>query len=272
LFYDSSMQIQDLRLKVCTSVSDGRSDECLLLYADNAHSNPAVVFIHGFNRLGAWDLLYSAQRLLQSGYSVILPSQPGFGGTSGPSDYCGPNTVSRIHKQLTEMLLQNELLNPLRIGLWGVSRGALVAALLIERAPHLFSCAILQSGAYDFEQDAKWKSQHRPDIFRNIQIEVQRSRTAYQDRSPGRRLQAIFSPILIIHGGQDETTPCWQAENFAAKLQKLHKDVELKIIPGAGHQLVGAEHFAQNILPFLNRTLKAQPVNTGDSDPRAKAA
>ncbi|HET8574799.1 MAG TPA: alpha/beta fold hydrolase [Candidatus Paceibacterota bacterium] len=216
-------------------------------------SNGTVVYIHGFCNFGAWDMLFMAQHLVRQGYNVILPSQCGFGYSNGPRDYYGPKTISGIVDGLKEVIEEKEL-NSHRIAVYGLSRGASVAALLAMRHPHFFKAAIFQAGAYDLRKYYEWNGKDEG-INKNIEKEAGLSDEAFRERSAIFEAEKISCPVLILHGAEDDNIPPSLAVEFAEKLKKFGKDCTLHLVPGGGHQISGPELRREHMFPFLEEKL-----------------
>ncbi|MCP4421850.1 MAG: alpha/beta fold hydrolase [Chloroflexi bacterium] len=63
-------------------------------------------------------------------------------------------------------------------------------------------------------------------------------------------------PFLLIHGAADHSIPPRQSELFAEMLQEAGVDVELLIVPNAGHeQVINSEQSMQTVSTFLEQIL-----------------
>ncbi len=58
------------------------------------------------------------------GYVAAAVSQPGYGNSTGPPDFCGPVTQSAALDAIG-FLRRQAFVNPNKIGLYGYSRGAI---------------------------------------------------------------------------------------------------------------------------------------------------
>ncbi len=247
--------IEDISIKRITLKDDDLEQEGLLLtpVSVKAGPYPLIVFLHGFNRFGAWELIFPAQRLLKEGFAVLLPSQLGFGGSKGTRDYCGPKTVEMIASLMKEVSAFDGI-DASRIGMWGISRGATVTALLAVRHPELLKAAIVQAGTYDFAKEATRDSKPK-DIVENIVHETGGTPDAYQDRTSVTDMESLACPLRIIHGELDETTSPEQAHLLGERLTVLGKAHDLILVPNAGHHLSGPLHTKGRILPFFKEKL-----------------
>jgi len=199
--------------------------EAIFVSQKEPDGSSLIVLVHGFNRFGAWELLWQAQRLVKLGYSVLIPSQPGFGGSLGKPDYCGPDTISRIGNILLDFEKNTNYVFPKKV-IWGASRGALVAYSLLVQYPKMFDGGVLQAGIYDLRSDYEWKSKH-PEIKANIEDETGATEESFQQRNPLQETSRIQSPLLLMHGLDDSNVSYEQTEILGQRLEKFGKKFEL---------------------------------------------
>src|SRR5712671_56756 len=114
---------------------------------------PAVLFIHGHqetqrNGGEAYVLTGRLGIMARRGYVAAAVSQPGYGNSSGPPDYCGPFTQQATLVAI-DFLRRRPFVNPNKVALFGYSRGAIVAAMVATLDPRL-AAVVLGTGAYDF--------------------------------------------------------------------------------------------------------------------------
>jgi dipeptidyl aminopeptidase/acylaminoacyl peptidase len=82
------------------------------------------------------------------GYVAAALSQPGYGDSDGPPDYCGPFTQDATMVAV-DFLRRLPFVDSKRVALYGYSRGAIVASMVATRDPRL-AAVVLGAGAYDF--------------------------------------------------------------------------------------------------------------------------
>ena len=216
---------------------------------------PAVLLIHGhqeqiknggeaFVRTGRLGII--ARR----GYVTAAVSQPGYGNSDGPPDYCGPFTQDSVLVAL-DFLRKQPFVNPNKVALYGYSRGAIVASMVATRDPKL-AAVVLGAGAYDF---FTWYPTPMRGIDANIRLEAGTSPAAFRARSAIYHVDKIKAPVLLLHGAQDERIPVRQAEAFFEKLRGNGIVVKMKIFPSAGHGILIDEQYSE-IYPFLEEFLR----------------
>src|SRR3984893_16066679 len=81
------------------------------------------------------------------GIVAACVSIPGYGKSSGPSRFVGPQAVAAAHRAVDLMAARPDV-DRERIAVWGLSDGAVAAGLLMDSDPRL-RAVILQSGFYD---------------------------------------------------------------------------------------------------------------------------
>lgn len=184
----------------------GGTQEMLVLPSSRAHA-PTVVFIHGHNA-SAWHVSFLATVLHREGFTAVLPSMRGYGFSKGDPDFCGPLTVGGIEYALEHSISPEQREHG--VYLWGVSRGATVAAQLLTRST-MFSKGVLQSGVYDMEWEYAWEH-IIPGIKDNIEKETDgASQEALRARSAVVGARTITADVLLLHGEKDENISVAQA-------------------------------------------------------------
>jgi dipeptidyl aminopeptidase/acylaminoacyl peptidase len=199
---------------------------------------PAVFFLHGHQepgpgRIGArafvnWGVLDDYARM---GVIAVAISQPGYGESTGNPDFCGPKSQTAV-KAVIDRFRRMKSVDSNRLGLEGISRGAVVAAMVATRES--VSALVLISGVYDFDRlsrDSYWP------LIADFRQETNSSKSVMLDRSALDHVKQIRAPTLILAGAKDPYAPAKQANEFAAALRLSNIAVELKIFPNAGHSI-----------------------------------
>lgn len=216
---------------------------------------PAVLFIHGHQeqiRNGGEAYVRTGRLgiLARHGYLAASISQPGYGNSDGPPDYCGPFTQDAVLTAIG-FLRNHPSVDPNKIALFGYSRGAIVASMVATRDPKI-AAVVLGAGAYDF---FTWYPTPMRGIDANIRLEAGTSEEAFRARSAIYHVEKIKAPALLLHGAADERISVRQAEVFAEKLKANGVAVKLKIFPNAGHSIPVDEQYRE-IFPFLEQFLR----------------
>lgn len=215
----------------------------------------AVLFIHGHQeqvRDGGESYVKVGHlgRMASRGYVAAAISQPGYGNSSGPPDFCGPFTQEAVLVAI-DFLRKQTFIKPDKLALFGYSRGAIVASMVATRDQRL-GAVVLGAGAYDF---FKWYPTPLPGIDTLIRMEAGTSAEAFKARSSIYHVEKIKTPVLLLHGARDERVPVRQAEAFAEKLKANGIVFKMKIFPNAGHSIPIDVQYRE-IYPFLEEFLR----------------
>jgi dipeptidyl aminopeptidase/acylaminoacyl peptidase len=219
---------------------------------------PAILFIHGHQigeRPGARDMADKGAlaRYAHDGVVAVAVSQPGYGESDGPPDYCGPATQDAALAVLGEMRTWGFVRRD-KIAVYGVSRGAVVAGMVAARDPGL-AAVVLVSGFYDLEQAyGLWRSREgtEPEIFGmagNVEREAGTSAEAFRARSAALHAAEIHAPVLILNGADDPRIDASAVEAFGKAI-----GARTVIFPATGHQ-IGFDARNAEIRPFLQARL-----------------
>lgn len=215
---------------------------------------PAILFIHGhqeqvknggeeYVRVGRLGIMASR------GYVAAAVSQPGYGNSDGPPDFCGPFTQEAVLIAL-DFLRRQPFVRPDKVALSGYSRGAIVASMVATRDQTL-AAVVLGAGIYDF---FKLYPTGIRGIDANIRNEAGTSDEAFRARSAAYHVEKINAPILMLHGAHDDRAPVQHAADFAETLKANGVRVRFKIFP-AGHSIPVGEQYSE-IYPFLREFLR----------------
>lgn len=210
--------------------------------------HPGLILVHGTGA-SAGSLAWLAADAAAHGYAGLAVSQPGWGGSAGPLDFAGPATWQALLDALA-WLQMHPRVDPGRIALWGVSRGAIAAAMAAVHTRDL-RALVLQSGAYDL---TALGVDFRARVAREIAPAAGGGvEGALAERSACHRARDVHSPVLLVHGARDEVLPASQSEQLYRRLRDLGKRAELVILPGQGHFLPPGPLWEGTIYPFLAR-------------------
>ncbi|MDI7863955.1 prolyl oligopeptidase family serine peptidase [Rhizobiaceae bacterium n13] len=220
--------------------------------------NGAILFVHGFQR----GLLLGGKEAVDSGtltrfssrfnITAAAISQPGFGASDGPFDFCGPITQQAISAAI-QFMQHNSFMDLNRFALFGNSRGAVASAMVATKIPDL-GALILMSGVYDLKAAYQLSS---AGIRQAIETEAGLSDKAFADRSALLHASKIRAETLILHGTRDDRAPFDQANKLAAELSKVGTAVTLRTFD-CGHR-IPQEQTAPALRDFLERIFAAKP-------------
>ncbi len=217
---------------------------------------PALLFVHGHQfgeRIGWVEFEENGclARMTGRGFVAAAVSQPGYGASDGPPDFCGPLSQDAVICAL-DHLRALAFVRPDKVGLYGFSRGAIVSGMVAARAPWL-AAVTLSAGIYDLEEALPRIGV--PDLLESIEAEAGHSPEAFRARSALLHAGKIASPLLLMHGGRDDRSGPAQAERLGREAAARGIPVRLKIFEEADHFLSLAAQYGE-MDPFFERHLR----------------
>jgi pimeloyl-ACP methyl ester carboxylesterase len=157
---------------------------------------PTVVLLHGHQqppRSGGKDFVNWGvlDRFAERGYLAVAVSQPGYGNSTGLADFCGPFT-QRAVQGVIEKLRADGYVDPNKILIEGISRGALVAGLIAAHNPSIAG-VVLISGLYNLPKFlAEANSDEAKKVANSIREETGGGESALAERSVLRFVKNIL--------------------------------------------------------------------------------
>jgi acetyl esterase/lipase len=219
---------------------------------------PAVVSIYGGTLYGAepppfartnWPFpVFSGQLLAASGYAVIYPSVPvGSGADADVIEELASYAVAAI-----DALAAQQIIDPAKVGIMGQSFGGFSTAAVISARSDRFQAAVSMAGAYDWlygyanpSLTDLFSGDGRRDLAASRIVETGQIRLGqpfwrdpqpYIRNSPIFRVEAIRTPLLLLHGDLDlGLTDLGGAERFFQALALTGTEAALVHYWGEGH-------------------------------------
>jgi dipeptidyl aminopeptidase/acylaminoacyl peptidase len=220
---------------------------------------PTVVLLHGhqdYTRPGARDFIDWGvlSQFAKRGYLAVAVSQPGYGNSTGPADFCGPITQQAVSGVLAR-LRKDGLASPTKAVIQGISRGAVVAALVAADDPSITGIVLI-SGIYDFPAyvAGPQSTQAREAIVNAIKAETGGSAEALRVRSALHVVERLKAATLILSGAKDDRADADQARRFGEELSRRGKNPRVIVYPDYGHQ-IPIEVRRKEIDPFIDQVL-----------------
>jgi acetyl esterase/lipase len=207
---------------------------------------PLIVFVHGGGwthanpRVGASivDFPFILANLAERGYVVASIEYRFSGEAPFPAQLDDLQAALRFLRTNAERFG----IDGARVGLWGMSAGAQVAAL---NAVNCAAGTCVQGfvgwfGVYDMASYVREMRDDTP-VRTLFRCGTDGCAAEVLDRaSPIRYADASDPTVLLIHGLDDTNARSSQSERFAQQLRAAGSTAELILIPGAKHGLIGA--------------------------------
>lgn len=219
---------------------------------------PAVVFLHGHQewpRAGGKDFVQWGvlDEFAGRGYLAVSISQPGYGGSTGPADFCGPLTQHAVAAVIAK-LHADGYVKENKVVVQGVSRGAVVAGLVAAHDPSIRGIVLI-SGLYDLPAYASHaKSAMAVSIVDSMKAETGGTAEALKARSLLYYAQGIKAETLILNGAKDDRTDPDQARRVAEIINAHGGHARAIVYPDYGHQ-IPVKVRNRDVDPFIERVL-----------------
>lgn len=202
---------------------------------NHAGKHPLIILIHGHQpalRLGARNDIASGmfEFFADNGLVCVSMSQPGYGGSDGPPDYCGPMSQEAV-SGIISFMIHKGIVDEERIAVQGWSRGATVAAMSASKDPRI-KLAILGAGLYDMVEGY---NDLTDGIRKSLSTESDDTKEARIDRSPIFHVEKFNIPLLMVHGENDPTASPKHALRFYERLVQVRKEVQLEMLENHEH-------------------------------------
>lgn len=209
-------------------------------------SKPALVVVHGGYHGNLDNNMFAfLAAAVERGYVVIFPEYRGSRGyTKGHYD-----AVDFGGKEVDDVVAAGEFLtkfypevDPARLGIYGRSKGGMIALLAIERFPKVFAAAVHNVGLVDMVAYMAYKPPFRgDDVAKQPRFggkTPSQDLVPYMDVSPINHVDKIEVPVLVQATTGDRTAPSQlHAERLIDALKARGKTYEAKIYDKApgGH-------------------------------------
>ena len=209
------------------------------------HGGPNVRDTYGYNP----DVQFLANR----GYAVF---QPNFRGSTGygAKHYIIANKQfgKTMQDDLTDgvqYLIEAGIADPEKVAIFGGSYGGYATMAGLTFTPDLYAAGINYVGVVDLEllqEGSNRNSRRFNGFYHELRMEWgdpdnPEDMEYIIETSPLRQAQNIKSPVLIVHGAQDNNVKLVHATKLRDRLKSLGKDYEWYVEPYEGHGFTGEQ-------------------------------
>ncbi len=231
--------VEALHMEAITYMSDGLRVKGIIAIPRGNGPFPAIIFNRGGNRedRALTPRFFSAlcAELVQSGYVVVGSNYRGNGGGEGREEFGGAD-VDDVAALIP--LLRHELkVDGKRIGVYGSSRGGLMAYKLLARTTEL-KAAVIESGISDSFQTVK----DRPNMELHVYRELVPGFDLHREEELRARSPVLWAdtlshttPILLVHGTADWRVGPHDALNMSRALLDAKVPFRLVMFEGGSH-------------------------------------
>ncbi|KCZ66497.1 hypothetical protein L53_04020 [Hyphomonas sp. L-53-1-40] len=221
---------------------------------------PAIVEVYGGPHVqtvtNSWGSL-SDQYLARQGYVVFrLDNRGSWNRGKKFEDVIHHRTgLHEVSDQVkgVDWLKAQPFVDPGKIAIQGWSYGGYMTLMTILQAPaDTFACAIAGAAVTDWSLYDTFYTERYMGTPQN-------NPGGYNASSVFPKLDALSTPLLLIHGMADDNVTFDNATRLMAKLQELGKPFELMTYPGQRHGIRGEalqRHLMRTRMAFLDRKLK----------------
>ena len=210
---------------------------------------PTILAIHGGGFRARSKSLYSAigPHFADTGHAFVAMNYRLAPGSTYPTQvedsFCA---LAWIHDNASEYGFDTD-----RVVVWGGSAGGYLAAMIatvsdpsiyLDNCPNQYpegealQAAIIFYGFFDFTNvdDLPENEVGAFETFWGAPYE-EISDAQLEEMSPIMQIDGTEPPFLLLHGTSDTTIPSFTSERFEAALEQAGVEVDLVLLPGAGH-------------------------------------
>lgn len=229
---------------------DGRDIPAFLFLPEGEGPFPALVEIHGgpeSQRRLQYSSAVPTDQLIQSlGIAVLSLNVRGSTGYGKSYSHLDDKELRldavRDAAAAAEWLRSRDDIREDRIGVMGQSYGGFMTLASICFYPELWAAAVDVVGIANFvtfmERTGPWRRAHRAEEYGSLEDD----RELLERISPLNYVDAVTTPLFVIHGRNDPRVPLYEAEQMVAALSEREQVVELRVFDNEGHGLSKREN------------------------------
>ena len=249
---------------------DGLKIEALLVKPIDFQKDkkyPLIVHIHGGPHGRTINTLRRSmefQVYASNGYVVFSPNFRGSSGYEGSFDIANKGDIGGMDYEDVmggvDYLINGGIADPEKLGVMGGSYGGYMTNWIISQN-NRFKAAISEYGIFNLLTD--FSNSYLPSWEKNyLEHYYWENLDVYIKRSPFNYVKNINTPVLIIHGDEDQNTFISNSKEMYAALTHLGKKVEFIRYPREGHGINEPNHridLMNRCLEWFEKYIKSEP-------------
>ncbi len=210
---------------------------------------PAVIVLHGWG--GNASLMLPLAKYIHDGGFHALFLDARNHGLSGHDTF---SSMPRFAEDLDVAVAWARLADDVTsIGVLGHSVGAGAAIFSASHGAPVDAVVSVSSFAHPGEMMREQMTLPRPAAALVLEAVQRTIGYRFDDLAPRARVEMVQSPLLLVHGTDDEVVPIAAMYEIA----EAHGNAEVLVVPGGGHSdLATFEPFVLDIVEFLSANLK----------------
>jgi dipeptidyl aminopeptidase/acylaminoacyl peptidase len=227
---------------------------------------PVVVVVHGGPESQAVQLFDPViQALLAVGYGVVVPNVRG--STGYGKRYASLDDTTKRLDSVRDLEAVHSALEPAgfdasRAVLWGGSYGGYMVLAGLAFQPELWVAGVDIVGVSNLVTFLENTSAYRRAQREREYGSLERDREFLTEASPLTHVDAIRSPLFVIHGANDPRVPVSEAEQLVESLRRRGVPCTLRVYDDEGHGLVRLDNRLDaytRAIGFLAETVGTAP-------------
>jgi dipeptidyl aminopeptidase/acylaminoacyl peptidase len=210
------------------------------LYRASAGPAPMIVWVHGGPHGQSPATFYPRWTyFIERGWNILVVDQRGTSGwgreyLQALRGQYGEADVNDV-KSGIDAAIENGWCDSSRVVVYGGSSAGLVVLELLARHPTLCAAGVAPYPVTDMESTAKDTWRFEAHYFDSLVGPLPEKRDLYAARSPMTHAAAIKTPVLLLHGTEDESVPVTQSTELAQAIAEAGGTVEVHLYEGEGH-------------------------------------
>jgi dipeptidyl aminopeptidase/acylaminoacyl peptidase len=263
--YDlSSWWLTDTPYETVTiDVANGVTLEAWWIPAANAETQETVIVTHGYGTSRRdYNALLPTSMLVKDGFNVLLVDQRDTGNsTCVDGKHSAGQDESDDFAAVANWLVEDKGINPAKIGMFGVSGGAIATAILPAKTDNVAAFA-LEAPIFDFKETAEKEVVYQgfPAFLWSLADTAAKLQGVNLNETPiPSGIDAAGNrPILLLHGTKDQRLAYDGAVKFLDYGKSVGANVRLETFEGADHtegMLTETQRYSDALTSFFRQAL-----------------